>query len=214
MKNLIILSLAILLFTNLSVNAASDKVHVTSLTDFSTANPTQKIDVRVIEDSAIGDYKLKAGDIIHCNLLKVTNPKRGKRSASFAVTPISISSEDEITEIKENYYGKYAAKIVSKEEIKNVDKVKVGKKAALSVGNHFIKGVAPAITLAKGMIKNEEGNRIESGVKEVYKSSPLSYIEKGSELTLTPDKPFYLIFKPSKDDNAENITKEMLDDDD
>ena len=47
------------------------------------------------------------------------------------------------------------------------------------------------------MIKNEDGNRIESGVKKVYKDSPLSYVEKGEELNIRPNDKFYLIFKPT-----------------
>ena len=43
--------------------------------------------------------------ILHCNVLKVTGPKRGKRSASFMVTPISYTSEGNTIQIKGNYYG-------------------------------------------------------------------------------------------------------------
>ena len=92
--------------------------------------------------------------------------------------------------------------------------MQVGKKAAISVGNHFVKGVAPAISLAEGMIKNEDGNRLESGVKNVYKSSPLSYIEKGNDLVLERGDYFYLIFKPSKSKNPKDIVDEVNSDND
>ena len=57
--------------------------------------------------------------------------------------------------------------------------------------------------MAEGMIENEEGNRIQSGVKKVYKESPLSYVEKGQELKMESGDSFYLIFKPAGDLNEE-----------
>ena len=209
MKNKILLSLLSLFFTLTTVNAATDKVHVSIVGEFDTAHPSQSIDVSVIEDSILGSHILKKGDVMHCNIVKVTDPKRGKRSASFAVCPTSYTSNGETVTIEENYYGKYASKVISKEELKKVDKVKVGKKAVLTVGNHFVKGLTAGVTLAEGMIENEEGNRIESGVKKVYKESPLSYVEKGQELKIDSGETFYLIFKPAKGNKAD-ISEEEL----
>ncbi len=191
------------LFLSLSVaNAASDALHVSLIGEFDTAHPAQKIDVSVLEDGTLGTHNLKTGDILHCDVVKVTDPKRGKRSASFAVCPKSYTSNGETIEIDENYYGKYADKVMSKEELKKVDKVKVGKKAVLTVGNHFVKGLTAGVTMAEGMIENEEGNRIESGVKKVYKESPLSYVEKGQELKMESGQQFYLKFKQTDSDTT------------
>lgn len=212
MKKRILCMLAVLLFSITSANASSDKVHVSALESFSTIHPSSKIDVKVIADSNIGKYELKTGDVIHCNVVKVTDPKRGKRAASFAVCPISYTSNEHTVRIEDNFYGKYASKIISKEELKNVDAKQVGKKAARSVGNYFVKGIAPVASLAEGMIKNEEGNRLESGVKQVYKDSPLSYAEKGKQVELEPGEQFYLIFKPSKSKNTEDIIEEATED--
>ena len=210
MKKKILLTVCALFLTFTAATAASDKIHVTMVGEFNTANPSQNIDVRVIEDGILGHYLLRKGDIIHCNIVKVTDPKRGKRSASFAVCPTSYTSEGNTVTIKENYYGNYSARILSKEELKKVDAMKVGKKAALTVGNHFVKGLTAGVTLAEGMIENEEGNPIESGVKKVYKESPLSYVEKGQELSLDSDDSFYLIFKPSNGKNSSNIEQNVV----
>jgi len=183
-------------FSMISANAA-DKIHVFANSEFNTASPSKSIDVTVVESSLLGLNLLRADDILHCNIIKVITPKRGKRTASFAVCPVSYTSGGNTKIIKGKFYGKYASKILSKEEIKNIDAKKVGKKAALTVGNHFVMGVAPAFSMAEGMIKNEEGNRLESGIKQVYKDSPLSYVEKGEELVLEQGDSFYLIFKPS-----------------
>ena len=209
MRDKILLSAMAVLFAT-GVAGATDKVHVSAISEFSTTNPAKTINVRVIEDGALGSYNLKTDDVLHCNVIKVTDPKRGKRSATFAVCPTSFTSGDETTEISQSFYGKYADKIISKEELKKVDKLQVGKKAVLTVGNHFVKGLTTGVTLAEGMIENEDGNRIESGVKKVYKSSPLSYVEKGQELQIEPGESFYLIFKPSNSSNIKDLEKEIL----
>ena len=90
MRNKIILSFLTMVLSFSIANAASDKVHVAAVEEFDTIKPLQQIDVRVIEPSALGSYLLKSGDIIHCNVIKVTDPKRGKRAASFAV-PMQVS---------------------------------------------------------------------------------------------------------------------------
>lgn len=195
-KNLLY-SLFIMIFST-SLSYASDKVHVRALEHFSTENPSETIDVSLVNDSTIGNYSLNAGDVLHCKVQKIKDPKRGKRSAGFTVCPLSYTSNDKAVQINDEYYGKYAAKVISKEELKNIDKKKVGKKAVVTVGNHFVKGLAPAISLTQGMIKNEEGNVVKSGVKQVYKDSPLSYVEKGKSVVLEPGDTFYLLFKSQK----------------
>jgi len=205
--------LYLILILYLSVTAAyaeSNKVHVAAISEFSTANPPSTIDVDVLESCLLGSYYLKEGDIIHCNVIKVTKPKRGKRAASFVVYPNSYTSDEKIISINENYYGKYSKKIISKEELKKIDKAKVGKKAVLTAGNFFMKGFSSAVSMAEGMIENNEGNRIESGVKKVYKDSPLSYVEKGQELNIEPGETFYLIFKPSNGKKLADITESAL----
>ena len=208
MKNKYLLSLIMLVFSLASANAA-DNVKVIANSEFSTTNPTKTIDVTIAETSLIGTNALHENDILHCNVIKITGPKRGKRAASFVVAPVSFSSEGVTKKISGNYYGKYAEKVLNKERLKNIDAKKVGTKAAISVGNHFVKGVAPAVALAEGMIKNEDGNRLESGVKQVYKSSPLSYADKGQNVVIKPGDNFYLVFKPATSSNVSDAETEF-----
>ena len=200
MKNKILAFFILLVASATMVNAASYNVRVVAMDKFSTNAPSKVIAVKVLEAAQVGNYSLRPNDTLYCDVVKVTDPKRGKRAATFSVHPDYYLTGDETVKITEPFNGKYASKIISKDELKNVDPLQVGKKAAVTVGNHFVKGLAPAVTLAEGMIENEEGNRIESGVKNVYKNSPLSYVEKGQELVIEPGDSFYLIFKPSKND--------------
>ena len=204
MNKKIILSILAMYLTITTANAV-DRVHVEAAEEFSTTNPIQRIDLIVTDGTLLGNYNLKPGDVLHCEVVKVTNAKRGKRNASFTVCPDSITSGGNIVSIPKEYYGKYTTKILSKEELKNVDKKKLGKKAVKSVGNHFVKGVAPVASLAEGVIKNESGNRVQSGLKQVYKDSALSYAEKGKELDIKPGEQFYLKFKSQKDKSEEEI---------
>ena len=210
MKNKFLISLMTFIISVAAANAASYKVHVIATEQFNTAQPAQKISVKVLEAAELGNYSLSPKDVLYCDVIKVTDPKRGKRSATFAVRPDHFVKDSETVKISDNFYGKYASRVISKEELKNVDAVKVGKKAALTVGSHFVKGLTTGVTLAEGMIENEEGNRLESGVKKVYKESPLSYVEKGQELEIKTGDSFYLIFKPSKSKNASDISEEVL----
>lgn len=205
MKIRILCTILSLIFSTVLVYA-SDKVHVSSLSDFSTSAPAKTIDVKVLEDTNLGEYPLSAEDTIHCNVIEVTKPKRGKIAAGFKVKPVYYVHDSINTPIETDYVGKYAAKIISKNEIKNIDAKKVGKKAIITVGNHFVKGVAPVASLAQGMIQNEDGNRIESGVKQVYKDSVFSYVQKGEDVNIKPGDSFYVIFKnPNSDDISDSI---------
>lgn len=185
---------------------ASDKVYVEALNGFSSENPAISIDVKVLEDSAIGDYTLKTDDVMHCKITKITNPKRGKISATFYVTPISYTSATDGQKFfNEEYTGKYSKTVISKKEIKkNVKPGKIVKKAAVTVGGFFVKGLSPAVSMAEGMIKNEDGNRFKSGVHEVYENSPVAYVEKGAEVDIKAGDKFYFTFKTSQDDVSED----------
>ena len=182
---------------------AAVQVKVSALDEFHTEHPADSIRVKVREDIVLGDYDLKQNDILKCSVYKVDNPKRGKRNAVFYVRPISVSSSDEVRSIDEEYYGKYSKTVLSKEELKNIKPGKVIKKTALTVGSHFVKGLATGVAFAEGVIKNDEENRLKSGVVEAYKESPLSYIGKGEELDIRTGDNFYLVFNISEDEHAD-----------
>lgn len=182
----------------LSANA-SDKVHVQALNPVSEENTAESINVKVLQDTLLGDYLLKTDDVIHCDIDKITNPKRGKISATFYVTPVYYTSNGNVKYFEKGYVGKYSKTILSKEEIKkNVKSGKVAKKAAVTVGGFFVKGLSPAVSMAEGMIKNEDGNRLKSGVHQVYEDSPVAYVEKGEPVNVSEGDEFYFIFKSPK----------------
>lgn len=189
-------------FLHVTAVSAAVQVKVTALDEFYTASPAKTIDVKVREDITLGKYALGENSVLHCQVLRIVDPKRGKRNASFYIQPLEYTAGEEKIAIKEEMYGKYSKTVLSKEELKKIPPFKVMKSAALMVGNYFVKGLSIGVSFAEGIIKNEEDNRIKSGVVKAYEDSPLSYIEEGKELEIHAGDDFYFVFK-TKDDVEE-----------
>ena len=151
--------------------------------------------MRVLKDNYLDKYALKENDVLTCNITQIIEPKRGKRDASFVVKPIKYYTDTSTVNIDEPLYGQYSKTVLSKEELKNINPAKVIKKTALTVGNHFVKGLSTGVAFAKGVIDDDGDHRLKSGVVNAYKESPLSYVENGKQLDIKAGDEFYLVFK-------------------
>ncbi len=162
-------------------------VEVMSLNDFSTAEPPKTISVKLIEPLELKNMQiLDSGIILNGDLVDVISPKRLKRDAGFSFKPVTYTDLDGNTQnLDSNIIAKYT---------KPVDKGGLAKNAALSVGNHFIKGLSMGVTAVKGAVQNEEGNRFKSSAKSVYEASPFSYAEKGEDLYINANQNFFMKF--------------------
>lgn len=188
--------LSILCFClQVSISYAAVHIKVASMQDFTTDKPSKELDVKVLEAVELGEYNIKESSTLHCQVLEVVDPKRGKRNATFYVRPLSYSKNDETICIKEDYYGRYSKTVMSKEELKKIPPGKVVKNAALSVGNHFVKGISLGYYFLEGIVDNEGENRLKSGAKRAYKSTPLSLVEEGAQLDIKTGDDFYFVFK-------------------
>ena len=205
MKKKILFTLLCCLFQT-SVIFAADQIKVIAMSEFKTDSPSESLNVRVIEPSKLGHYDLSQNSILHCKVLKVVDPKRGKRNASFYVKPSYYIYDDKTFDIEEEMYGKYSKFVLSKEELKKLPSFDLMKKAALSVGNYFVKGISIAYSFVEGIVKNEEDNRLKSGVVNAYEESPLSYISEGEQLDIKVGDDFYLVFKTEEDVEEPNYT--------
>lgn len=202
MKKKICLILSCLLFQISSVYAAV-QVKVAAINEFRTDKPSDSLDVKILEGTELGKYSMQTGSVLHCKVMKIIDPKRGKRNATFYVQPMYYIEGDKTVKIEEDVYGKYSKHVLSKEELKKIPPFKVMKSAALAVGNYFIKGISIAYSFGEGIVKNEQDNRLKSGVVNAYEESPLSYIGEGEQLDIKVGDDFYLVFKLEEDD--ENI---------
>lgn len=191
-----ILYLLVLIFGLLCQPVLAKTVAVEALNDFSTEKPSARMSIRILEDLAIDDNVVfSEGTVVDGKVVDVTDPKRLKRDATFTFVPLSyVDKNGKTIDVKGYYPAKYTTKISKGELAKNV---------GLGVGNFFVKGLSLGYSAVEGAVKNEKDNRFKSSVTEVYKDSPFSYVEKGTELVIEKNQMFYLNFK-SKDDEDES----------
>ncbi len=198
-----ILLILALMFFQITACHAAVQMKVVALEEFKTDAPSETIKVKVLQDTVLGSYDIGVNSVLECQVLRIVDPKRLKRNASFYVKPLSYTVDGTVCEIEEEYYGKYSAFVLSKEEIKEIPAGKVIKKAAMTVGDYFVKGLSTCVAFVQGFAKNEKDNRLKSGVVNAYEESPLSYISEGQQLDIKVGDDFYLVFKTKEDEEEE-----------
>ena len=194
------------IFLQISACHAASQLKVMSMEDFRTDSPNETIDVRVIDATELGKYTMPVNTILHSQVLQIIDPKRGKRSASFYVKPLSYTVNNTVYPIEEEMYGKYSKVVLTKEEIKKLPYGKMIKNGALLVGNYFVKGLSIGVSFVEGFAKNEKDNRFKSGVTNAYEESPISLVEKGCQLEILKGDEFYFVFKTEEDVEEPNYT--------
>ncbi len=182
----------------LSQPVLAKAVQVKSFEDFTTEDPPEVMSIEILEDVTLDDnVSFKNGDIVEGKIVDVTDPKRLKRNATFTFIPLSYKNANgEIIEIKGYYPAKYTTKL---------NKGEIAKSAALGVGNFFVKGLSLGYSAVEGAVKNEKNNRFKSSVTEVYEDSPFSYVEKGGEIVIKKEQPFFLNFKVKNEPDEEDL---------
>ncbi|MBQ8636279.1 hypothetical protein IJX73_00650 [bacterium] len=199
-KILTILSFCLLIQTTMAKN-----VEVEALSDFSTANPPEIWKIKIVEGFVTNDGKaIHSNSIIEGKITEVVSPKRLKRSASFKFIPLTYYNpyDNEIKEVNENFVGKYS-------KISN-NKKNIAKSTAITASNILISPfIGLGVGIVEGVAKNEEGNRAKSAVVSAYKSTPISYIEKGEELEFKKGEVFIMNFKLN---NEENVSEKNMQD--
>ena len=179
-------------------SAYSQTIEVRSMNSFSTADPPSSISVQIMEPLEVNsDEFLEAGFKLNGDLYDVVSPKRLKRDADFSFRPITyIDNDGKRHDITTDITASYTEPL---------DKGKVAKNAALSIGNFFFKGLKAGASAIAGAVKNEQGNRMKSAGVSLYEASPVSYVEKGEDIVIKKDDIFYLKFKnPKKNDTIDD----------
>ncbi|MBQ2983935.1 MAG: hypothetical protein IJD57_03980 [Candidatus Gastranaerophilales bacterium] len=173
---------------------ASTKIQLEALENFSTNNPSATFSAKIANDVQLDEINLSKDDIINCTLNKTTAPKRAKMDAKIYFNLLNYQNEQGEHAFSKEYVGKYKSEILI-EKVKNTSPKKVIKSTAGAIGNHYVPGVSQAISFVDGVVTNEEENRLKSGFVQVYKDSPLSYVEKGEEVEIKKGDIFYLLVK-------------------
>lgn len=175
-------------------------IKVSALQPFSSVTPSETLKVVALETVEFKNgIKFEDGAIIKGKIIDVKGPKRGKLNASFKFQPIEYTYNGKTTMFEdENFIGKY-------KEYKELDKGELAISAASGIGGFFVKvpGFGQAVSFTKGFIKDPENNRLKSGATQIYKDSPLVYIEEGHDVEIQKDQLFILNFKTTKEENLD-----------
>ncbi len=194
MKKIVIGMLVFL--ATMSVCFAED-MKVMALSQISTQQPEQLIRVKVLETMQLNDnLVINEGAIVEGQMVKVVSPKRLKRNASFSFLPLKYTVVGRTYPINGGYVGKYSQNI-------KINKEKLAKSAVLTAGDFLVKGLSYGYYAVEGAVKDEKGNVVVSSVNNVYKNSPLSYVEKGKYTVVAPNTLFSFKF-PNCSVNASN----------
>ena len=174
--------------------SAAQKIKVSALTPFNSVNPTSKMKVITLERVEFNNgVVFEDGTVVTGDIVDVKQPKRGKLNASFKFKPTAYFYNGQRHVINDpNFIAKYI-------EYKELDKLGVATSAATTAGGiiFHIPLLSEGVSLVKGMWKNQEDNRLKSGVVQVYKDSPLSYVEEGKDIVIEENTMFILKFKSS-----------------
>ena len=192
MQKKLFLGFLLLIVSGIFASAYADTVEVQAMQDFSTANPPSTITVKLLDQLDVSDeMTIESGAQVSGQLLNVVSPKRLKKNATFSFKPMwYINAEGTKINVDSDIIGKYTT---------TLNKGQVAKKAALSVGNHFVKGLSVGVAAIEGVVENDEGNRLKSGAKSIYNATPLSYVEKGKDIDIKINQVFYLKFPDMKE---------------
>lgn len=187
----------VLILLALSCNSVWAKtLNVEALSDFSTANPSEYLEVKILDTYVTkNDFVIHAGSIINGKITDVKDPKRLKRNATFKFIPITYY--DYVTErkynIKRSIVGKYTSH--------DITPASIAKTGAVAAGNKLIGAfIGPSVAVVEGAIKNEQDNIAKSAAISVYESSPLSYVEKGKDLEIKKGDVFKINFNLGDDE--------------
>lgn len=188
-----ILLIGLLLATGLQPVMAKN-VKVQAMSDFTTANPPQTWQLKIVEGFTCKDgFKVNSGSVLEGKIEDVTPPARLKRNAAFTFVPVKFyDASGKNYTVDKDFSGKYSG-------LSDISAGSLAKQGAVMAGNKLVDGFfGPGVALVEGAVKNEHGNRAKSAVVSVYESTPLSYANKGKELEIKKDQIFVMSFKELK----------------
>lgn len=204
MKNKFKLYILIFICSLITMPAhAAKSVKVQAVTEFNSLRPAATMKVITLERAEFKNgLVFEDGTLLNGEIIDVKQPKRAKLNASFKFKPVSYTYLGKTHKIEDpEFIAKYA-------EYKELDKAGLATSAATTAGGMLfhIPLLSQGVSFVKGIWKNPENNRLKSGVVQVYKDSPLSYIEEGKDIEIKEDTMFILKFKSS---DAEDLDAEQ-----
>lgn len=189
-KIFILLFMSVCCQTNVFAEIFSHKIYVVS-NQVINSSEIKKNDVytfRTIERCKISDEEyIENGASVKISVKKIIPAKRGKRDEYLKIQMLSYTNpleENKVISVEK----KAVTGTLHLSEPKDLDDIR--NKAGISVVGHILK--VPALTqvvaVSKGLINpNEDESRIVSAGKNLYESTPFTYVEKGDVLNIEQD---------------------------
>lgn len=179
----VLLIFVVMIYT--AIGAYATTITGVALSEFSTENPVSTFSVKIQDNFSVNNMDLyKAGTVFYGKVTKVVNGQVGKRQGYFEFTPTHYATSDGVFKINRNNLN------VRVKYYKPFDKksaVKLAETGVTTVAG-FVFNVpllSQGVSFVQGAVKQEDDtNRVVNGLKQVYKDSPLSYVERGEELHL------------------------------
>ena len=168
----------------------SNKVYAVSQKTYTPEELKSGKNITVI---SISDYgaengeNIENGSLMELRIKEYIEPQRGNRNGYLKVVLINHSVPSEGNKIKndENFNIEGTLRLSTKK-----DKKEIIESAGSAVVGHILKvpGFSQAVAVSKGLIKpNPDQNRLQSAGTNLYKSTPLKYVEKGTDMTIEED---------------------------
>lgn len=208
MKRIVILLLIFLSFSvEKSYGFFEEKIQVKILKNFSGSDPYKKVEFKTENEYFTDDGILFEKDsIIRGKVIEIRDAKRAKTDAYFICKIEEYTKPSQCNKVERLDIPLIAQseRYIKGEKIKTIESLSTTTASFLCP----IPGVAPGYYLLKGMIKKEENeNRIKSGLNSVYNNSIISYIEKGAKLNLKSGDLLYLKIYPQDSKKAKKINE-------
>ncbi len=184
MRKIFYLITVFIIFTAKSVIAADilpDNIYAVTdkLLDSKELQVNQEITLISFDSYKLPDKtEIQKGDSIKIKLIEYKTPSRGKRNGFYLIELIEAGDSQ-----REKIAGKM--RVSTPKDIKEMAKT-----AGVMITGKVLKvpGFSQAVAISKGLIKpNENEGRLVSAGKNLYESTPLTYIEKGEDFKAEKD---------------------------
>ena len=207
MKKILVLAFSfffIIIFNSAKADIIADKIYVTSIENINVEalKINQQIKLYAIQEHKLGDKSfIEEKSELTLKIKEKIEEKRGKRNEYLKVELISYtipSKNEKIVPFKGYIYTG------TLRNSKPKDLKEISKKAGITIVGKVlnIPGFSQAVAASKGLIKpNENQSRLKSAGTNLYKSTPLTFFEKGNSLTINENTVLVVKLKEKDKEN-------------
>jgi hypothetical protein len=179
-----------IIFSSMATAVLAETIKVEAMEDFSTATPSTNFRVKILDQCTLpGGTILCAGSILLGQVSDVEHAKRLKQDGYFEFVPTEVTIDGNVQKIEN------PTVILKVADYVPLNPKQIAGNVAKTAAGYAVKGATQGISFVQGVVQAQNGDRLKSGLTKVYKDSPLSYIEQGSELSVKVGDILILVVK-------------------